>query len=143
MISTADSDPDRNGDHDLGTCSSKSRNMNIPDNGALVATIKHEEFKEATPSSIDENHNFSPLMETHDEHDMWSDLKGFELSEPAKIIGSADNHEDVVSIMYSFMDTATPTVFHNVDMDFVNKSIDFNSDFDFNDTQFPLDPNCN
>ncbi|XP_015868887.2 WRKY DNA-binding transcription factor 70 [Ziziphus jujuba] len=141
MISSTDSDPNweinYNGEH-LGTCSPMSRNMNIPGNGALAGTIKQEDqFKEATPSSD----NFSPLMEsTHDDHDdMWSDLKGFELSEPASIIGSADNHEDVVSIMYSVMDNPTTTLTtHNLDMDFVVKSIDFDSDFDFDETQFPL-----
>lgn len=134
-----DSDPwDSN--YNLGSSNISSDSRNIQGNNmVLPTTIKQEKFKEelGTPSSADH--------ETSDHHqnqlcaldaDIWSDLKGFELSDHQP----DDNGADVVPIMYSFMETGSTSASHNhgFDMDFVIKSIDFDSDFHFDETQFPI-----
>ncbi|KAF3433261.1 hypothetical protein FNV43_RR24363 [Rhamnella rubrinervis] len=132
-----DSDPYDSNYHLGGSnISSVSRNV-------LPTTIKQEKFKEelGTPSSDHETSDH----DDHDRHnqicpldaDIWSDLKGFELSDHHQ---ADNNRECAVSIMYSFTETGSSSTSHDhgFDMDFVIKSIDFESDFHFDETQFPI-----
>jgi hypothetical protein len=86
-------------------------------------TIK-QESKEDTLSDLTDN--LSSLGTNY----LWSDLKAFELSDPAIMspkLGS--DNGDVVSTMYSCTDTG-------FDLDFVVKSGRFDSDFNFDESEF-------
>lgn len=92
---------------------------------SLTRTIK-QESKEEAPSDLTDN--LSSLGTS-----LWSDLKAFELSDPAIMspkMGS--DNGDMVSTMYSCTETGPLSL----GMDFVVESVDFDGDFNFDDSEF-------
>ncbi|PQQ03151.1 putative WRKY transcription factor 70 [Prunus yedoensis var. nudiflora] len=110
------------------TVSSESGTPNKQNHDLLGSSampiVKQEEYKEGTPTPSDLTDNLSSL----ETNNLWSDFKDdFALCDPAAMCVSTkmgSDNDDVVSNMY-------------LDLDFVDKSIDFEGDFNFDEVEFP------